>query len=59
MATTLIAEEGMMLTDGTNFGKIIYLGKNDNPDNYWEITEQEYMAIVTQAPIESVEEVIE
>ncbi|MBR2471274.1 MAG: hypothetical protein IKB55_01185 [Clostridia bacterium] len=37
----LAAAEGMTLTNGTEFGKEIYLGKNDNADNWYEITDKE------------------
>ena len=37
----LKATAGMMLTNGTLFGKTVYLGLGDSPDNWWEITEEE------------------
>lgn len=37
----LTAAEGMTLTNGKVFGKVIYIGKNDNPDNWYEITDKE------------------
>ena len=37
----LTASEGMTLTNGEEFGKEIYLGKNDNADNWHEITDAE------------------
>lgn len=37
----LIASEGMTLTDGEHFGKIIYLGTNDSAYNWHEITDAE------------------
>jgi len=37
----LKATAGMMLTNGTLFGKTVYLGLGDSPDNWWEITETE------------------
>lgn len=42
----LTAEEGKVLTNGTAYGKEIYLGVNDNPENWCEIPEEEYNAIV-------------
>lgn len=42
----LTASEGCVLTNGEAFGKEIYLGCNDSPDNWHEITEEEYAAIV-------------
>ena len=41
----LTAAEGMTLTNGQAFGKEVYLGKNDSPDNWWEITDEEAAAI--------------
>lgn len=37
----LIAEEGMTLYNGESFGKEVYLGKNDSPDNWQEIADAE------------------
>ena len=37
----LTAAEGMTLTNGAEFGKEIYLGKNDSADNWHEITDEE------------------
>lgn len=39
--TTIQADEGKVLTNGTAFGSIVYLGKNDRIDNWYEITEEE------------------
>lgn len=41
MQTVLKAEEGMMLTNGETFGKVVYIGKNDNASNWQEITVEE------------------
>ena len=38
----LIADEGKVLTNGETHGTFIYLGENDNPENWHEITEEEY-----------------
>lgn len=37
----LTADEGMTLTNGEVFGKTVYLGCNDSPDNWHEITDEE------------------
>lgn len=37
----LTSAEGMTLTNGEIFGKKIYLGKNDMPENYNEILDAE------------------
>ena len=41
----ITASEGMVLTNGEAYSKEVYLGCNDNPDNWHEITEEEYAAI--------------
>lgn len=38
----LEADEGMILTNGQAYGREIYLGCNDVPENWHEITEEEY-----------------
>lgn len=37
----LTASNGFTLTNGKAFGKEIYLGCNDSPDNWHEITDEE------------------
>lgn len=37
----LTAEEGMTLTDGSTYGKTIYLGSNDTVENWHEIPDGE------------------
>ena len=37
----LTAAEGMTLTNGTTFGKEVYLGTGDFADNWTEITDAE------------------
>ena len=41
----LIASEGMVLTNGEVYGKEIYLGCNDRPENWSEISDEEYEQI--------------
>lgn len=42
LMTILEADEGHYITDGQgNYGKVIYLGKNDSPSNWYEISEEE------------------
>lgn len=46
----LKASEGMVLTDGENYSSVsgeVYLGVNDSPDNWHEITEEEYNERIT------------
>lgn len=42
----LTASDGKWLTDGEAYGKIVYLGVNDKPENWYEITEEEYEKIM-------------
>ena len=44
----LTASKGMVLTNGEAYGKEIYLGCNDSPGNWREITESEYNEILEQ-----------
>ena len=37
----LQADEGMTLTNGEAFGKVVYLGINDSMNNWHEITDEE------------------
>ena len=37
----LTASNGMTLTNGETFSKEVYLGVNDTPDNWCEITDKE------------------
>lgn len=45
---TLYADEGMILTDGKDFGTIIYLAEGEDKDKYREITEEEYQAMTKE-----------
>ena len=42
----LTASEGHMLTDGENYGRIVYLAQGDDGEKWYEITEAEYQAKV-------------
>lgn len=44
----LTASEGHVLTNGDAYGKEIYLGINDSPDNWHEITDAEYEVILAE-----------
>lgn len=47
----VIADNGMILTNGEVFstaGGYIQLGKNDKPENWYEITEAEYQEILKE-----------
>lgn len=41
----LTAAEGMTLYNGSAFGKEVYLGQNDSPENWREITDAEAAAM--------------
>lgn len=43
--TILYAGEGMMLTNGNAYGKTVALGAGDSPENWHEITMEEYQNI--------------
>ncbi len=47
--TVLKADEGMTLTNGEAFGKVVYLGRNDSADNWHEITDEEAEKLQEQA----------
>jgi hypothetical protein len=42
----LTANDGYILTNGEVYGKEIYLGVNDSPDNWHEITDEEYAEVL-------------
>ena len=44
----MTASEGMYLTNGAVYSKEVYLGCNDSPDNWYEITEEAYAKIVVE-----------
>ena len=46
--TVLKAEEGKLLTNGDTFGTVVYLAENDSPNNWYEITVEEYENILAE-----------
>lgn len=49
--TVLKADDGKVLTNGeaySSVGGAVYLGKNDNPENWHEITEAEYEEVLAE-----------
>ena len=44
----LTASEGMMLTNGETYGSVVYLGVNDAPENWHEVTMAEYEAYLAE-----------
>ena len=45
----LTASEGYILTDGENFGRIVYLASGDEGEKWYEISEDEYQKILEEA----------
>jgi len=41
----LTATEGMWLTDGTTFGRVIYLAPSDSVANWQEVTDEQKTAM--------------
>ena len=48
----IIADEGMVLTDGQSYGRIVFLAKEDCAENWHEITEAEYEKILAEQETE-------
>lgn len=48
----LVASEGMMLTNGTAYGRVVYLASDDSADNWYEITKEEAEARMAEIPVE-------
>lgn len=46
--TKLTPSEGMVLTNGETYSTEVYLGCNDNAENWHEITDAEYEEIVAK-----------
>ena len=44
----LTADEGKVLTNGSVYGRVIALGKGDNPADYYEISDREYKAVLQE-----------
>jgi hypothetical protein len=51
----LVASEGMVLTNGEVYSKEVYLGVIDKPENWYEITEEEYKIILEKEEQEAQE----
>ena len=45
---TLYAEDGMILTNGEIYGKIIHLAEDKSKDDFYEIPEEEYRKIISE-----------
>ena len=49
----LTADEGMVLTNGTDYGRIVWLAEGADPAAYYQITEAEYNARMEADPDEA------
>lgn len=44
----IVADEGKILTNGNTYGKVILLAENQNSDEFYEITLEEYNRITQE-----------
>ena len=51
----LYADEGMILTNGTDYGTIIYLAEGISADGYYEVPMSEYEDILKAEEVNSEE----
>lgn len=51
--TVLLADEGMMLTDGSSFGSVVRLGKESTGSSWYEITAEEAEAMMEEEVTEA------
>lgn len=56
--TKLIAGEGMVLTNGKNYGTVIFLAEGESAYDYREITKSEYEAILDEQAKENMPDVV-
>ena len=47
----LYAENGKVLTNGTEYGTVIYLADGVSAESYHEITQEEYEKILAQSEV--------
>ncbi len=50
----LTASDGMTLTNGETYGKEVYLGCNDSPDNWQEIPDSEAEELQSENLLEEI-----
>lgn len=53
--TKLTASEGMILTDGESFGKVVFLASGDEGERWYEISEGEYREMLLLKEREAIE----
>lgn len=49
----LYADEGKILTNGETYGRRIYLADTASPDDYYEITREEYENIKAEEALQA------
>ena len=49
--TKLTASEGHILTDGENYGRIVFPASGDEGEKWYEITEEEYQKILEEKEV--------
>ena len=49
----LYADSGMVLTDGSVYGKVVYLAEDADASAFREITEEEYQAEMARLEVET------
>lgn len=52
--TVLRPSEGRILTNGTAYGEVVALGAGDSPDNWYEISIEEYSRIMSEQETETI-----
>ena len=45
---TLIADDGYIYTDGTNYGRIVYLAEGDDGSKWHQITHEEFVEMLNK-----------
>ena len=56
MRKPIIAKEGCILTNGEIYGKMIYLAEGVDANTFYEITDEEYSAILAEEERKAQEE---
>lgn len=48
----IYADEGKILTNGTTYGTQIFLAEGESPEDYHEISKEEYESLTAEKPEE-------